>query len=414
MKIVVLGAGVVGVTTAYELTKDGHEVVLVERHDKAAVETSFGNAGLYSPSDSYAWASPSALKMAIRSLYKPDLGIKYNIRLDPRLWLWSLKFLAQCTHAAAYRNTLRKLRLTIYSRQCLNRVVGETGIDYDGRSHGIVFYFRSREGLKATEQHMSILRDHGLELETVDVDRIRELEPATVNLPDIAGGIYSPSCQTGDSHKFSNRLVEWSVKHKRLNWMCSTKILSLQSDHDRIGKAVIDKGDIDADLFVLAAGSESVYLAESVGLRLPIYPVKGFSITAPLLEPETGPNGGLVDEDRLIGMSTLGNRIRAASSAIFNGFDYSHKPEDFRSIIETTRKLFPDAIDYDAAIHWTGLRPMTPSSFPIIGRSSYKNLYLNVGHGHVGWSMSCGSAAILRDLIAGRTPEIDVNGLVTS
>lgn len=414
MQVVVLGAGVVGVATAYYLARDGHEVTVIDRRAKAALETSYGAAGLYSPSDSYAWASPDALKMAVKSLFRSDLGIKYKLRLDPRLWLWSLKFLTQCTNPAARRNTLRKLRLISYSKDCLNRVVAETGIDYDGRSNGILYYFRSAEGLAAAERHMGILRDNGLELEVADRDRILELEPVMANLPEIAGAIYSPNCQTGDSHKFSNNLANWCVEHGGATLLYDTTIKQLTVEGDRVVKALTDKGEIRADAFVLAAGAESVFLAEGVGVRLPIYPVKGFSITAPLIRPEDGPRMGLVDEDRLIAMSPLGNRLRAASSAIFTGYDYGHKPKDFTSILETAKDLYGDAIDYDAVEYWTGLRPMTPTSVPILGPSRYRNLFLNVGHGHVGWSMSCGAGRFVADWVSGKDTEISGEGLVAA
>ena len=220
VKVAVLGAGVVGVATAYYLARDGHEVVLIERRAKAAEEASFGNGGLVSPSDSYAWASPDALRMAVKSLYRSDLGIKYKLRLDPRLWVWSLRFLGQCTNAAAGRNTLVKLRLISYAKDCLNEVVAETGVDYDGLSRGILYYFRSPEGLKAAGHHMGILRDQGLPLETVGRERMLELEPVMARAPDVAGGIYSPDCQTGDSHRFANGLADWCAAQKGTT--CST------------------------------------------------------------------------------------------------------------------------------------------------------------------------------------------------
>ena len=290
MKVAVLGAGVVGVATAYYLARDGHEVVLIERRAKAAEEASFGNGGLVSPSDSYAWASPDALRMAVKSLYRSDLGIKYKLRLDPRLWIWSLRFLGQCTNAAAGRNTLVKLRLISYAKDCLNEVVAETGVDYDGLSRGILYYFRSPEGLKAAGHHMGILRDQGLPLETVGRERMLELEPVMARAPDVAGGIYSPDCQTGDSHRFANDLADWCAAEKGTTLLYDTPIRRLVVEGDRVVKAQTDHGDVAADAFVLAAGAESVFLAEAIGIRLPIYPVKGFSITAPLVRP-SGPSG---------------------------------------------------------------------------------------------------------------------------
>jgi D-amino-acid dehydrogenase len=389
-------------------------VTLIERGDKAALETSYGNAGLYSPSDAYAWASPDALRMAIKSLYRSDLGIKYKLRLDPRLWLWSLKFLTQCTHKAAYRNTLLKLRLLRYSQECLNRTVAATGIDYDGLSRGILYYFRSAEGLKAAGRHMGILRDQGLELEIVDRDRMLELEPVMANAPEVAGAIHSPNCQTGDSYKFANRLAEWCAANKGAMLSYGTRIERLIVEGGRVTKALTDRGEVKADAFVLAAGAESVFMASGIGINLPIYPVKGFSITAPLLHPGDGPHRGLVDEDRLVAMSPFGDRLRAASSAVFTGYDYTYRPKDFVAILETVRHLFGDAVDYDAAEYWAGLRPMTPTSVPIMGPSRYANLFLNVGHGHVGWSMSCGAGRFVADWVSSKPTEIDGQGYLAA
>jgi D-amino-acid dehydrogenase len=382
MKVAVLGAGVVGVATAYYLAEDGHEVTLIERGDKAALETSYGNAGLYSPSDAYAWASPDALRMAIKSLYRSDLGIKYKLRLDPRLWLWSLKFLTQCTHKAAYRNTLLKLRLLRYSQECLNRTVAATGIDYDGLSRGILYYFRSAEGLKAAGRHMGILRDQGLELEIVDRDRMLELEPVMANAPEVAGAIHSPNCQTGDSYKFANRLAEWCAANKGAMLSYGTRIERLIVEGGRVTKALTDRGEVKADAFVLAAGAESVFMASGIGINLP--------------------------------MSPFGDRLRAASSAVFTGYDYTYRPKDFVAILETVRHLFGDAVDYDAAEYWAGLRPMTPTSVPIMGPSRYANLFLNVGHGHVGWSMSCGAGRFVADWVSSKPTEIDGQGYLAA
>ncbi len=414
MKVAVLGAGVVGAATAYYLARDGHEVTLVDRRAKAALETSYGNAGLYSPSDAYAWASPDALRMAVKSLYRSDLGIKYKIRFDPQLWLWSVKFLAQCTHLAARRNTLRKLRLLSYSKDRLNEVVAETGIQYDGLRRGILYYFRSTEGLKAAEHHMSILRDNGIDLETVGRDRMLELEPVMRRAPEVAGAIYSPNCQTGDSHRFANGLAEWCVANRGATLRYDTRIRRLVAEGDRVVRAETDTGTVEADAFVLAAGAESVFLARGIGIRLPIYPVKGFSITAPMNRPGDGPHMGLVDEDRLVAMSPFGGRLRAASSAVFAGYDYTHRPQDFTAILETVRLLYGDAVDVARAEYWTGLRPMTPTSVPIMGPSRCRNLFLNVGHGHVGWSMSCGSGRFVADWVAGRKTEIDGEGYLAA
>jgi D-amino-acid dehydrogenase len=261
---------------------------------------------------------------------------------------------------------------------------------------------------------MQILRDQGLTLERVERDRMLELEPVMARAPEVAGGIYSPDCQTGNSHKFANNLADWCAANRGTTPYYDAPIRRLVVEGDRVVTAQTDRGEVAADAFVLAAGAESVLLAQEVGIRLPIYPVKGFSITAPLLRPQDGPRMGLVDEDRLVAMSSFGDQLRAASSAVFGGFDYGHRPEDFRTILELTRSLYGDAVDHDRAVFWTGLRPMTPSSVPILGPTRYRNLHLNVGHGHVGWSMACGSGELVADLIAGRAPRIETRGLLAA
>lgn len=412
MKVAVLGGGVVGVVTAYFLAEDGCQVTVIDRREDAALETSRGNAGLVTPSDSYAWASPDALRMAVKSLWRRDLGIQYKLRLDPRLWRWSLGFLAQCTPAAAHRNTLLKLRIASYSQDMLNRLLAATGIEHHGARNGVLYFFRTRESLAAGAHHMGILRDNGVELETLDREQIFALDPGLKATGEtIAGGVYSPRCQTGDSHRFSVELARWCAEHRGVELQWNTTIERLEAEGDRIARVVTDKGPVTADAYVLAAGAESALLGERIGLRLPIYPVKGYSITAPLRDPEAAPRLGLVDEDRLVAMSRLGDRLRVASSAIFAGYDTSLPSRDFDVIFRTARELFPDGADYDRAERWAGLRPMTPSSVPILGPARYRNLHLNVGHGHVGWTMACGSAKFVADGLAGRAPEIDGEGL---
>jgi D-amino-acid dehydrogenase len=241
-----------------------------------------------------------------------------------------------------------------------------------------------------------------------------ELEPVMANAPDVAGALYSPNCQTGDSHKFANGLADWCVANKGATLRYGTTIRRLIVSDGRITKAQTDKGDIAADAFVLAAGAESVFLADAIGINLPIYPVKGFSITAPLNDPARGPHMGLVDEDKLVAMSPFGNRLRAASSAVFDGYGTTHRPQDIASILETVRHLYCNAGDTENAIYWAGLRPMTPTSVPIMGPSRYPNLFLNVGHGHVGWSMSCGSGRFVADWVGGRPTAIDGDGYLAA
>ncbi len=413
MKILVLGGGVVGVATAYYLAEDGHEVTVIDRQPRAASETSYGNAGLYTPGDSYAWASPEALKMAVKSLYRRDLGIKYQLRLDPRLWAWSWRFLFQCTRGQAYRNTLRKLRIALYSKQCLNALVQKTGIAYDGRQQGVIYFFRSLQSLEHGTAHMKILQDHGLDIRIMDRAGLVAIDPGLKAAGDkIAGGVYSPMDQTGDSCLFARRLAAWCAAHQGVRFAWNTTIQGIETEGTRVGKIVTDRGDFQADAVVLAAGADSPLLAEGIGVKLPIYPVKGYSVTVPVRNGDAAPHLGVVDEDRLVAMSRLGDRLRMASTAEFTGYDRSYRPADFASIFKTARELFPEGGDYQQPEYWAGLRPMTPSSVPILGRARHENFYLNVGHGHVGWTLSCGTGRFVADLVAGRPPEIDSEGLL--
>jgi D-amino-acid dehydrogenase len=345
------------------------------------------------------------------SLYRSNLGIKYQLRLDPRLWLWSLKILTQCTAAAARRNTEVKFRLLRYALDQLNQVVAETGIAYEELSHGILYYFRSASGLAAAADHAAILRDLGLPLELLDRDAVMALEPVLARAPEIAGALYSPTCQSGNCNLFATSLADWAMAHLGITIELSATIRRIVAERGKVVRVETDKGEITADAYVLAAGAESVLLGESAGLRLPIYPVKGFSATLPILDPARIPGRSVVDEDKLIAITPMGDRLRVAASAVFGGFDAGHRPSDFASIEALVADLFGDAVDSASARYWSGFRPMTPTSGPILGRSPLANLFLNVGHGHVGWSMCCGAAALVADVIADRRPAISEQGL---
>lgn len=413
MKVLVLGGGVVGVAAAYYLGRDGHEVEVIERRDKLASETSYGNAGLVSPGDSYAWASPAALAVFIKSLYRPDLGIKVRPTLDPHFIAWTFKFLFECTHARAHINTLRKFRLALYSKTCINAIAAETKVDYDSGGKGILYFYRSQQSLDAGAKHMQILADNGLTLNVIGRERMVELEPGLKSAaPEIAGALHSPLDQTGDSCKFSRNLAQWCEQTLAMRFRYGTTISAIETDGDRVTGVMTDKGRIAADAIVVALGPETPLLTRKIGVNVPIYPVKGYSATIPLGQTSQGPTMGGVDEDRLIAYSRLGDRLRVASTAEFAGYDRSHRPADFARLLKTASDLFPGCVDPARAEYWAGLRPMTPTSVPMLGRARYRNLFLDCGHGHVGWTMAAGSGKFVADLVAGRTPEIDTDGLL--
>lgn len=413
MKIVVLGAGVVGTAAAWWLARDGHEVTVLERHAGAAQGTSYSNAGLVSPGDATAWASPAALRTFFRALYRRDLGIRVKLGLDPYFYAWTLRFLRQCTTARMRANTLVKLRLALHSRDCINRIEEETGVGYDQRRKGILYFFRSQQSFDIGADNYRFLGERGLPIEIVDRKRLVELEPGLAGAAEkIAGGVYSPVDQTGDSRMFTTRLAAHAAEKLGVAFRFGTAIEGLDIDGDRVTAVRSAAGPVSADAFVLALGPESGVFGRRHGIDLPVYPVKGYTATIPLVDPSKGPTMGGADEDRLIGYSRLGERLRLSSTAEFAGFDRSHAPGDFATMLRTARDLFPGAFDEARAETWAGLRPMMPNSVPVIGPARYRNLYLDTGHGHVGWTMAAGSGQFLADLVAGRKPEIDPQGLL--
>ena len=413
MKVLVLGGGVIGVTTAYYLAKDGHEVTVVERHPAAASETSYANAGLVAPAHAYAWASPKAPKILFKSLFMKDQALRLKLRADPRMWRWALRFLAQCTEERARINTLCKLRLCVYSVERLNEVVADTGVAYDGLAKGNLYLYRSGQSFEKGVAHTAILREQGVEIRVLDRDGLAGIEPALEPVKDrLAGGMHAPGDQSGDARMFTRNLAAWCAGHLGVHIEYDTRVTALVASGGRIERAVTDRGARDADAFVLAAGHGSPFLGAPIGVELPIYPCKGYSVTVPVGRSNLSPKIGMVDEDHLVAFCPMGERLRITSTAEFSGYDKSHSAKDFRAMFNVARDLFPGGGDYSRPEHWAGLRPMTPTTVPIFGFARYRNLMLNVGHGHIGWTMACGSAKVVSDLLAGRDPGIDLDGML--
>ena len=411
MKVIVMGSGVVGVTTAYCLLKDGHEVTVVERHDGAADETSFANAGLVAPGHAYTWASPKAPKILLKSLWRNDQALRFRLRLDPALWSWSLKFLGNCRAERVAVNTARKVRLSLYSQDMLHEVVEDTGVAFDGAKGGLLYLYRTPAAFDAGVAKMKILIDNGLPLEVVDRDRAAAIDPALLPTKNrIVGGIYAPSDESGDARLFTRNLADWCAE-RGVRFLYGTTIRGVETAAGEVTGLLTDKGRLTADAYVLALGCQSAALAKPLGLSLPIYPIKGYSVTVPVAGRNNTPRIGGVDEENLVAYAPMGDRLRITATADFAGYDKRHSPADFQTMLAAARDLFPDAADYSRPSYWAGLRPMTPEGTPIFGRGRQRNLFLNTGHGHMGWTMSCGSARITADLIAGRTPAIPLDGM---
>ena len=410
MHVVVMGAGVVGVTTAWQLLEDGHEVTVIDRQPEAACETSFANAGLVAVGHALAWANPRALRTLIRSLIKPDQPLRFRFRADPAFWRFSLAFLRQCTEARARANTRIKHRLCGYAQQALQQVVAATGVEYDGMRGGILYLHRTPETLERGIANLRILADAGQPMEVVDRERAAEIDPALGPTKDrIAGAIYCPTDESGDAAKFSRALAAVCAE-RGASFRYRTTINGLDVAGDRVERVMTDRAEVRGDCYVLALGSYSP-LIKGLAERIPVYPIKGYSLTVPIDGANNPPTKGGIDEDNLCAYVRMGDRLRATSTAEFAGYDTSHRPADFAHILRSLRDLLPNAADYGRPQYWACLRPMTPEGTPILDRGRYRNLYYNTGHGHMGWTMACGTAKITADLIAGRTPDLPLDGL---
>lgn len=413
MKTLVLGGGVLGVTSAYYLAKAGHEVTVVDRADDLGTQATAGNAGLIAPGHSFAWASPAAPRMLLRSLLGEKTAIRVKLRPDPELWLWGIKFLRECTADRARRNTLVKLRLCQYSQAAQDELVSGEGIEYHAITRGVLYVYRDQEELETGAAKMKLLQDNGQKQEILDADKVVKIEPALApNKDKIAGAVYGLSDASGDSQLFTRNLAEVCERTYGTTFVLGTDVKSLVTSGDRVVAAVTDGGILSADNYVLSLGMRSPRLAKTVGVKLPMYPAKGYSVTFPVLDPDQTPEVGGVDEATLVAWSRLGDQFRMSSTAEFSGYDPRWRADDFSNILGFALDFFPGAADYSRGSFRSCFRPMTPDGPPIIGRGHHRNLYYNTGHGHMGWTMACGSSRLLADLMMGREPDLDMEGML--
>ncbi|MBC7907121.1 MAG: D-amino acid dehydrogenase [Rhodospirillaceae bacterium] len=411
MKVLVLGAGVVGTAAAWYLARDGHEITVIDRCPGAGLETSFANGGQVSPSHAEPWANPSVLPKVLKWLGREDapLLFRWN-RWDPALWAWGLRFLANCPGKRAEINLERTLRVALYSRTCLQELRAETGMDYDQRSLGILHVYRDRRQFDHAAAAADLMGRWGLRRLEKSAKDCVAIEPALAASADqLAGGIHTPEDESGDAHKFTTALAVLA-EARGVQFRYGVTVRALVQDGDRVTGVETDSGRLTADAIVLAAGSFSPLLARSLGLRLPVVPAKGYSITLPV-EGDGAPTVSITDDEYKMVYSRLGNRLRAAGTAEMTGYDTSLTPARWHLIRDRAKALFPLAGDYSKAEPWAGLRPVTPDSVPLLGATPVKGLYLDTGHGTLGWTMACGSGRIIADVIAGREPEIEMAGL---
>lgn len=408
MRIIVLGSGVIGVTSAYELARDGHEVTVIDRQPVSGNETSFANTGLIAPGHSYTWNSPQAPKILLRSLYQPDQALRLKLRADPAMWAWGLRFLRNCTAERARRFTLAKLRLCQYSQAMLHQVVDNTNVEFERRTGGCLYVYRNQPSLARGAEKMKILQEGGVDLALLSPREMAQVEPAFEIVQDkVAGAIHAKTDESGDANMFTRNLAAHCAQ-MGVEFRYETTVNGLAVERGAISHVETSAGRVQGDAYVVSLGSYSPFLLKPLGIRIHVYPVKGYSVTIPVEGSNLAPTLGGVDENNLFGFARYGDRLRLTSTAEISGFDREHRPNDFRQLLTAAKDLFPQGGDYGRPTYWTGLRPMTPEGTPIISRSVYPNLYLNTGHGHMGWTMSCGSARALADIIKGTTPEVDL------
>jgi D-amino-acid dehydrogenase len=411
MKIAVLGSGVIGVTTAYYLAKAGHEVTVVDRQSGPALETSFANAGEVSPGYASPWAAPGIPMKAMRWLFMHHAPLILRPNLDLAMVVWVARMLRNCTSARYALNKNRMVRLAEYSRDCLIALRAETGISYDERMQGTLQLFRNAKQVDGAAKDIEVLAKGGVPFEVLDPAGCVGAEPALDSVRDkIAGGLRLPNDETGDCFKFTNALAGMAA-NIGVRFDYGQAISRIDASGGRIAGVLTSSGTITADAYVAALGSFSPLLLGPLGIGLPIYPVKGYSLTVPIVDAARAPVSTVMDETFKIAITRLGDRIRVGGMAELSGYT-NDLPARRRSTLEhSVRDLFGGAGDYTRASFWSGLRPMTPDGTPILGRTPYPNLFVNSGHGTLGWTMACGSGRALVDIISGRKAEIETSDL---
>lgn len=410
MRVIVLGAGVVGVASAWYLAAAGHKVSVLERQPEAGMETSFANGGQISVSHAEPWANPSAPLKLMQWLGREDAPLLFRPRADIAQWLWGARFLLECLPWRSRSNTRQAFALALYSRERLQQLRLETGIAYGQNTRGILHFYTEPRLFERARDEAALLNGLGLEARLLAPDECVAIEPALAHTRvRLYGGMYAASDESGDAFAFTQSLAAMAAaRGVDFHWNCSIERL-IAEDGKIAGVQVLvgrERKTFDADTYVLALGSYSPSLVSPLGLSLPVYPVKGYSITLPLAGGDVAPRLSLTDHERKIVFSRLGDRLRVAGTAELNGYNTDISRVRCEALIKRSQELFPQAGRADEAQCWAGLRPATPSNRPLIGRTRFDNLFLNTGHGTLGWTMACGSGHALADIISGRQPQV--------
>ena len=411
MKVVVLGAGVIGVTSAYHLANAGHEVVVIDRQSAAGMETSFANAGEISPGYASPWAAPGIPVKAIKWLFMRHAPLILHARLDPEMIGWLCSMLRNCTRQRYVVNKERMMRLAEFSRERLIELRAQTGIRYSQGTLGTLEVFRSHQEFDGVAKDVAVLKTAGVPFEILDRQGCLSAEPGLASAAaQIVGGLRLPNDETGDCFEFTTALAALAAS-QGVTFRYEERISGLQLAGDAVSAVHTDRGAVSADVYVMALGSYTRGLLRPLGIRLPVYPVKGYSLTARVRDPLRAPRSTVMDERFKVAMTRLGDRIRVGGMAELAGFSDRLTANRRLTLEHSVGSLFPGGGDLAGASFWCGLRPMTPDGTPVIGPTHLRNVFLNTGHGTLGWTMACGSAQILTDLVGGATPAIETADL---
>ncbi len=415
MKTVVLGSGIIGTTTAYFLAKAGHEVEVIERQSEAAMETSFANGGVLHTSEAEPWSRPGMPRAVLSWIGKENAPMLLRMRALPSMWRWGLDFIRNCGLESYRRAAGINLRLANHSLSLMSAVREESGVEYDLMQKGSMKIYTRREALDKNVEESERQRPFGLVFEAVDAKRCVEIEPALAPIEHtLVGGIYAPPDEHGDCHKFAVGLRKHCAEKLGVKFRFNTEIRRIVRSGDRVTSVETSGGSVTGDAYVAALASFAPALLRPLGVRVSIYPAKGVTVTVPDAAWPDGPTVPIIDDTRLFGLIRLGNRFRCSGSVEFTGWDTTPSPARAQAIVDNVISVFPQfAKCYDKANAkvWSGLRPMPSAGSPYVGATPVKNLYLNCGHGHLGWTLACGSSQLLADVVSGRKPAVDMTGL---
>jgi D-amino-acid dehydrogenase len=411
MNVVILGSGVIGVASAYYLAKAGHAVTVVDRQAAPALETSFGNAGEVSPGYSAPWAGPGVPIKAIKWMLMQHSPLVIWPMLDPAMWRWGAMMLANCTARAYALNKSRMVPIAEYSRDCLKALRKDTGITYDNRAQGTLQLFRTQAQLDSIGGDVEVLKQYGVPFKVLDKAGFCEVEPALkLTQEKFVGALLLPNDETGDCFKFTQTLADMA-KQLGVKFHFNTTIDGIDKTGGEISGVRTSAGVLKADRYIVALGSHSPLLLRPLGIRIPVYPVKGYSITVPITDPSGAPESTVMDETHKVAVTRLGDRIRVGGTAELAGFSLNLREARRGTLTHVVSDLFPKGGDVSKASFWCGLRPMTPDGTPIVGTTPIPNLLLATGHGTLGWTMAAGTGRVMADIVSNKKPDIDIGGL---